>query len=348
MRANIRILGIETSCDETAVAIYEGTKTGEGRILADQISSQVNIHAQFGGVVPEIASREHLAVLPGMVESMMQETKFCWFDIDAIAVTAGPGLMGALLVGTSFARAAGLVNNIPLIPIHHLEGHFLAAGLEKDLPSFPFIILLVSGGHTMLIRVEAIGCYRILGQSLDDAAGECFDKTARLIGLGYPGGPAIERLARNGDPDRFSLPRPLLRRDDVNFSFSGLKTAVMHTVKKLIAQKASQDWKQDLAASFQEAVADVLTSKTVRACHQQKISHLIIAGGVAANSRIRESLRIAAGEQGLNIILPSPKYCTDNAAMIAYAGFQRKRLGISEIQTWDARARWPLDQQDAL
>lgn len=344
----MRVFGIETSCDETAVAIYEGTDTGEGRILAEQISSQVNVHAQFGGIVPEIASREHLAVLPGMVESVMQATKLCWPDIDAIAVTAGPGLMGALLVGTSFARATGLVNCIPLIPVHHLEGHLLAAGLEEELPAFPFITLLVSGGHTMLIRVEAIGCYRILGQSLDDAAGECFDKTARLIGLGYPGGPAIEKLARGGDPDQFTLPRPLLCRDDVNFSFSGLKTAVMHTVKKLAAQKENRDWKRNLAASFQEAVADVLTNKAIRACHQQKISHLIIAGGVAANSRIRESLQAAARDRGLNIVIPAPRYCTDNAAMIAYAGFQRKRLGMPEIRIWDARARWPLGQQEAL
>ncbi len=338
----MRVLGIETSCDETAVAIYEGEIDGQGHILAERIRSQTDRHAPFGGIVPEIASREHLSVLPGMADDVLLEAGLDWHHLDTIAVTAGPGLMGALLVGTSFARAAGLVNRIPVMPIHHLEGHLLAAGLEGGLPPFPFITLLVSGGHTMLVRVDGLGHYRILGQSLDDAAGECFDKTARLMGLGYPGGPAIERLARGGNPGKFDLPRPLLSRDDANFSFSGLKTAVMHTVKQLTRERR-EHWQRDLAASFQAAVADVLVHKAIGACHKEAVSRLVIAGGVAANSRVRESLRTAAKAQGLKIIIPLPRYCTDNAAMIAYAGFLRRLEGRQPEQGWDAQARWPLN-----
>jgi len=333
------ILGIETSCDETAAAIYDGE---DGRIVAEQIASQVKLHARFGGVVPEIASREHLAVLPGMVREVMREAAMTWSSIDHIAVTAGPGLMGALLVGTSFARAAGLVNNIPVIPIHHLEGHLLAAGLDGRLPGFPFITLLVSGGHTLLLRVDGLDKYSLLGQSLDDASGECFDKTARLLGLAYPGGPAIEALAAGGDASRFHLPRPLLKRQDCNFSFSGLKTAVMQTIGQAGEKREDPVWRCNLAASFQAAVADVLIAKVIRACQEQSIARLVVAGGVSANRAIRQSMQAAVSHHGLEITFASPEYCTDNAAMIAYAAFRRIAAGISPLQDWDAQPRWSL------
>jgi len=333
------ILGIETSCDETACAIYDDAND---RIVAEKIASQVKIHARFGGVVPEIASREHLAVLPGMVQEVMREAALTWSGIDYIAVTAGPGLMGALLVGTSFARAAGLVNNIPVVPIHHLEGHLLAAGLDGRLPDFPFITLLVSGGHTLLLRVDGLGKYSLLGQSLDDAAGECFDKTARLLGLTYPGGPAIEILAIGGDAGHFPLPRPLLQRQDCNFSFSGLKTAVMQTIRKAGTLSEDPAWRRDLAASFQAAVVDVLVSKSIRACHKQSIARLVVAGGVSANRAVRQSMQAAISHHSLEVTFAMPKYCTDNAAMIAYAASLRITAGMSSPQVWDAEPRWLL------
>ncbi len=333
------ILGIETSCDETAAAIYDGEN---GRIVTEQIASQVKLHARFGGVVPEIASREHLAVLPGMVREVMREAALTWSSIDHIAVTAGPGLMGALLVGTSFARAAGLVNNIPVIPIHHLEGHLLAAGLDGWLPGFPFITLLVSGGHTLLLRVDGLDKYSLLGQSLDDAAGECFDKTARLLGLAYPGGPAIEALAAGGDASRFPLPRPLLKRQDYNFSFSGLKTAVMQTIGQAGDLSEDPAWRRDLAASFQAAVADVLIAKSIRACQEQSIARLVAAGGVSANGVIRQAIQTAVSLHGLEVTFASPEYCTDNAAMIAYAASLRITAGMPSPQVWDAEPRWLL------
>jgi len=333
------ILGIETSCDETAAAIYDGKN---GRIIAERIASQVKLHARFGGVVPEIASREHLAILPGMVQEILRDADLGWPNIDTIAVTAGPGLMGALLVGTSFARAAGLVNDIPVIPIHHLEGHLFAPGLDGRLPPFPFITLLVSGGHTLLLRIDELGEYSLLGQSLDDAAGECFDKTARLLGLDYPGGPAIEVLAAEGDASRFPLPRPLLKRKDHNFSFSGLKTAVIQTIRKAGTFSEDPVWRRDLAASFQAAVVDVLVSKSIRACHKQSIARLVVAGGVSANRAVRQSMQAAISRHSLEVTFASPKYCTDNAAMIAYAASLRITAGMPSPQVWDAEPRWLL------
>lgn len=337
----VRILGIETSCDETAAAIYTGDGQA-GRILGECLSSQVDIHARHGGIVPEIASREHLAVLPGMVEEVMREAGIAWHELDAIAVTAGPGLMGALLVGVSYARAAGAVNNIPVLPIHHMEAHLLAPGLEGNLPAFPFVSLLVSGGHTMLVRVDGIGTYKLLGQTLDDAAGECFDKTARLLGLPYPGGPAIAELAEGGDAESFPLPRPLLKGGDLNFSFSGLKTAVMHIVRNNPKLVHDESRRRDLAAAIQLAVVDVLVGKCKTACRQEGIGELIVAGGVAANALLRAQLATAASEYGLNVHVPSLRYCTDNAAMIAYAGCQRLALGLLAPEQWDAIPRWPL------
>ncbi|MDX8411807.1 MAG: tRNA (adenosine(37)-N6)-threonylcarbamoyltransferase complex transferase subunit TsaD [Mariprofundaceae bacterium] len=336
------VLGIETSCDETAVAIYAGDAQ-TGAIQAESIASQIDRHAPFGGIVPEIASREHLALLPGMVDEIMLETGIAWDRINAIAVTAGPGLLGALLVGISFARAAGMVSDIPVLPIHHMEGHLLAPGLEGDLPEFPFITLLVSGGHTLLLRADDIGRYVILGQSVDDAAGECLDKTARLMGLPYPGGPAIEQLARGGNPRRTSLPRPMLRSDNLNFSFSGLKTAVMRSLNDA-DNPADDGWRRDLAASLQGAVVEVLVSKTIRACEQTGIPRLVVAGGVSANASFRESMQSAVNENGLSLTLPNPRHCTDNGAMIAYAGFLRLLGGKYPHTDWDAKARWPLDE----
>ncbi|HKJ84030.1 MAG TPA: tRNA (adenosine(37)-N6)-threonylcarbamoyltransferase complex transferase subunit TsaD [Mariprofundaceae bacterium] len=335
----MRVMGIETSCDETAVAIYEGRNRGGG-ILAERIASQVDIHARFGGIVPEIASREHLAALPVMVDQVMQEAVLDWPDVDTIAVTAGPGLMGALLVGISYARAVGRVNDIPVLPIHHMEGHLFAPGLTNELPPFPFITLLVSGGHTMLIRVEALGRYRLLGQTVDDAAGECFDKSARLLGLPYPGGPAIAELAVGGDAGAIALPRPMLRGNNLNFSFSGLKTAVLHAASAL--DGADEQGRRNLAAGVQQAISDVLVGKAMRACRAQKVSDLVVAGGVAANRRIRSQLLDAASEAAVCVHLPEPAYCTDNGAMIAYTGFLHRQSGRSAPHHWDAAPRWSL------
>jgi len=336
--ALMRILGIETSCDETAVAIYE-SEGGKGRILAEQVASQIETHTRFGGVVPEVASREHLKALPIMVEEVMQVSGLVWQQIDRIAVTSGPGLMGALLVGVSYARALGAANNIPVVPVHHMEGHLLAPGLSGEgLPDFPFITLLVSGGHTMLVRVDDIGEYRVVGQTIDDAAGECFDKSARLLGLPYPGGPEIAKLAESGDATRFKLPRPLLNQDNLNFSFSGLKTAVMYAVKKLNDMDSQAI--ADMAASIEMAICEVLVKKSIRACKQESVTSLVIAGGVAANKRLRSLLETFALKEGIKVRLPHPKYCTDNAAMIAYAGSKFQK--VSSQSDWDVTPRRPL------
>ena len=330
-----RILGIETSCDETAVAVFEAGEPG--RIVAERIASQIPTHARFGGIVPEVASREHLAVLPDLTNAVLADAGLSWTGLSGIAVTAGPGLMGALLVGTAFARAMGAAAGLPVIPVHHMEGHLLAPGITGQLPPFPFISLLVSGGHTLLVRVDGIGRYAVVGQTIDDAAGECFDKSARLLGLPYPGGPEIARLATGGDARRFSLPRPMLRHDNLDFSFSGLKTAVMLAAQSCEGE-ADVRWKQDLAAAVEAAIVDVLVTKSVRACEQQGVDHLVVAGGVAANARLRAQLAAEAGR--IAVHLPDPRYCTDNGAMIAYAGYRR---ADAVPESWDARARWPLD-----
>ena len=335
------ILGIETSCDETAVAIFRGdTTNGVGEIVGEKIASQIATHAQFGGVVPEIASREHLAALPAMVDAVMDEAGSSWSDLDFIAVTAGPGLMGALLVGVSFAKAAGIAYGIPVVPIHHMEGHLLAPGLGGALPEFPFITLLVSGGHTMLVRVDDIGAYEVIGQTLDDAAGECFDKSARLLGLPYPGGPEISRLAEEGNAGRFRFPRPMLNSDNLNFSFSGLKTAVMYKVRELGCLDDIS--RCDLAAGIESAIVDVLVKKAIQACQNENVSHIVIAGGVAANRCLREKLEHQAKPIGINAYLPSLRYCTDNAAMIAYAAFRRLEKGLQARSEWDVNPRFQI------
>jgi len=337
----VNILAIESSCDETAVAVYQGdTHTGKGELLAERIASQIDIHARFGGVVPEVASREHLRVLPMLVDRVMNDAGLAWTNVDAVAVTSGPGLMGALLVGSSYARGLALVNRIPILPIHHMEGHLLAPGLGGELPEFPFIALLVSGGHTMLIRVDGIGAYKVIGQTLDDAAGECFDKSARVLGLAYPGGPEIAKLAVGGDRKRFKLPRPMLQKDNLDFSFSGLKTAVMYAVRDMAVLDDGR--KRDMAAAVEAAVGDVLVTKSLKACKQESVPRLLVAGGVAANLYLRELIRVEADKSGVSVSLPSPVYCTDNAAMIAYAGFKRLCAGASFDMVGDVQPRWSL------
>ena len=340
------ILGIETSCDETAVALYRASlddASGEGAIVAEAVASQIETHARFGGVVPEVASREHLAVLPAMVDQLFADAGVGWSEIDHIAVTAGPGLMGALLVGTSFARAAGAVNQIPVLPVHHMEGHLLAPGLSGELPAFPFVTLLVSGGHTQLVHVRTIGDYEVIGQTLDDAAGECFDKSARLLNLPYPGGPEIASLAVGGDAKRFKLPRPMLNKDNLHFSFSGLKTAVMYSVKGFGGIEAMDDNdRRDMAAAIEQAVCEVLAKKSLRACQHVAAPRLVIAGGVAANSTLRRLLHEMSEQAGVSLHLPALAHCTDNAAMIAYAACQRLRHGFSAPSQWDAAPRWRL------
>jgi len=336
------ILGIETSCDETAVAILAADGAATASIRAERIASQIDIHTRFGGVVPEIASREHLATLPPMVDAVMHEAGASWRDLDLIAVTAGPGLMGALLVGVSYARAAGLVNGIPVAPVHHMQAHLFAPGLAQALPGFPFVTLLVSGGHTMLIRVDGVDRLVLLGQTLDDAAGECFDKTARLLGLAYPGGPAIARMAKGGDATRFTLPRPMLNRDNFDFSFSGLKTAVMYIMRQQPDIGDQPDALRALAAGIESAIADVLVTKAVRACVQQHIPRLVVAGGVAANARLRARLATEAAAAGVEVFLPEAAHCTDNAAMIAFAALLQRQAGIAIPAEWDAQPRWPI------
>lgn len=335
----MRILGIESSCDETAVAIYED---GQG-IVAEIVASQIETHAKFGGVVPEVASREHLKVLPALTQQVLDDAGCDWSNIDGIAVTAGPGLMGALLVGVTYARSVGLVNNIPVLPIHHMEGHLFAPGLsDEGLPDFPFMSLLVSGGHTMLIRVDGLGQYKVVGQTIDDAAGECFDKAARVLGLPYPGGPEIAKLAKQGDASVFKLPRPMLNKPNFNFSFSGLKTAVMYAAKG--CENFDEQAKADLAAATELAIADVLVKKAMRACKAEDISSLVIAGGVAANETLRTMLDDVSQAQGVQVFIPSFEYCTDNAAMIAYAGALRFVRGDKAHHDWDASPRWKLTE----
>lgn len=333
----MRVLGIESSCDETAVAIYEHDRG----IIAEAVASQIATHAKFGGVVPEVASREHLQVLPDLTQQVLADAGGDWSFIDGIAVTAGPGLMGALLVGVTYARSVGLVNNIPVLPVHHMEGHLFAPGLsDEGLPDFPFMSLLVSGGHTLLIRVDGLGQYKVVGQTIDDAAGECFDKAARVLGLPYPGGPEIAKLAKLGDASVFKLPRPMLNKDNLNFSFSGLKTAIMYAAKGCVNFDAQA--KADLAAATELAIADVLVKKAMRACKAEGVNTLVIAGGVAANQTLRMMLDEVSKAQGINVFVPDLAYCTDNAAMIAYVGALRFFRGDKAYDDWDANPRWKL------
>jgi N6-L-threonylcarbamoyladenine synthase len=336
----MRVLGIETSCDETGVAVFEA---GRG-VLAERLASQVAIHAAFGGVVPELASRDHIAKLLPMVEEVVAAASLELSDLDAIAYTAGPGLIGALLVGGSLASSLAYGLKIPAVPVHHLEGHLLASMLEAEPPEFPFLALLVSGGHTQLIEVAGLGRYTIIGETLDDAAGEAFDKVARLLGLPYPGGPELARLAETGDPERFALPRPL-KNQGLDFSFSGLKTAARVAIAAARGPRAELDptTRADIAASFQAAAVDTLARKCRRALEATGLERLVIAGGVGANQLLRASLATLGKQIGVRVYYPRPALCTDNGAMIAYAGWCRHTQAASD---WPpriiARPRWPL------
>ena len=331
------VLGIETSCDDSAVAIYHA----ERGIIAHALNSQIETHAKFGGVVPELASRDHIRHLMPLIQNVLSTADLGISDIGGIAYTAGPGLIGALLVGTSLARGLGYACNIPTIGIHHLEGHLLAPMLEPQQPKFPFVALLVSGGHTLLVQVNKLGNYQILGDTLDDAVGEAFDKTAKLLGLPYPGGPAIEKLAKNGNPKRFKLARPMLNRPGLDFSFSGLKTQVMTEWQ---ASPQDEDAQIDMAACFQQAAVDTLVVKCMRAMKQTGLKQLVVAGGVSANELLRASLNEVAASAKFSVFYPRHEYCTDNGAMIAFAGYYRLQAGFRDRAGINARARWPLDE----
>lgn len=349
------MLGIETSCDETGVALYD-TERG---LIADALYSQVKLHEQYGGVVPELASRDHLRKLTPLVRQVFTESGLSLQDLQGVAYTAGPGLIGALMTGASMARSLAFALGIPALGIHHMEGHLLAPLLDKTLeqapPEFPFVALLVSGGHTQLIRVDAIGEYELLGESLDDAAGEAFDKTAKMMGLGYPGGPRLAKLAEQGTQGRFRFPRPMTDRPGLNFSFSGLKTATLTKVNHLKAesvlenQALDEQTLADVAWAFQDAVVDTLVIKCKRALKQTGLKHLVIAGGVSANQHLREQLEKNLQGIGGKVFYPSLAYCTDNGAMIAYAGAQRLAAGQSDGVTPAAlRPRWPLTELQGL
>ena len=335
------VLGIETSCDETGVAVY-GTHEG---LLVHQVYSQIELHAAYGGVVPELASRDHVRKLSPMVRQMLADEGLSGADIDAVAYTAGPGLAGALLVGAAFGRSLAWGWGVPAVGVHHMEGHLLAPMLEDDQPRFPFVALLVSGGHTQLVLVEGVGRYELLGESVDDAAGEAFDKTAKLLQLGYPGGPLLARLAEQGDTGRFRFPRPMTDRPGLDFSFSGLKTFALTTLQQESAGldgEQLQVLKADIARAFEDAVVDTLLIKCRRALQQTDSSSLVMAGGVSANRRLRQAVADMLGELGGKAYYPRPALCTDNGAMIAYAGWQRLRAGQHEPLEFSIRPRWPM------
>ncbi|GAB4198484.1 MAG: tRNA (adenosine(37)-N6)-threonylcarbamoyltransferase complex transferase subunit TsaD [Thalassobaculales bacterium] len=331
------VLGIETSCDETAVALVDDRR----RVLSQALRSQLAEHAPFGGVVPEVAARAHIDHLPALVEKAMADAGLGWPAVDAIAATAGPGLIGGVMVGCTLGKALALARGIPFVAVNHLEGHALTVRLT-DAVGFPYLLLLVSGGHCQLLRVEGLGRYRRLGTTIDDAVGECFDKAAKLIGLPQPGGPAIERAAAAGDPAAVPLPRPMLGREGCDFSFSGLKTAV-----RLAAEKGARP--EDLAASLQAAIADVIAERTGRAlAGSAGMTALVAAGGVAANRAIRARLAALAEAHGLPFVAPPAALCTDNAAMIAWAGLERLQAGLVSPLDFAPRPRWPLDEAAAL
>jgi N6-L-threonylcarbamoyladenine synthase len=336
------VLGVESSCDETGLALYD-TQRG---LLSHALHSQVAMHEEYGGVVPELASRDHIRRAIPLLEQVLDMAAVDRSSIDAIAYTQGPGLAGALLVGASVACGLGLAMDKPVLGVHHLEGHLLSPLLAKDPPEFPFVALLISGGHTQLMQVEGVGQYTLLGETLDDAAGEAFDKSAKLLGLGYPGGPAISRLAEFGDPGVYTLPRPMLHSKDLNFSFSGLKTAVLTVVKNQITNICEQD-KANVARAFVDAIVDVLVAKCLTALKQTGMKRLVIAGGVGANRQLREALNAAAQKRHFKVFYPELEFCTDNGAMIAFAGAMRLQINPQAAQrdyAFNVRPRWPLDE----
>jgi N6-L-threonylcarbamoyladenine synthase len=333
------VLGIETSCDETGVAVYDGA---EG-LRAHAVYSQVEIHAQYGGVVPELASRDHVRKTLPLIRQVLDEAGMGPGDIRGVAYTAGPGLIGALLVGTALGRSLAWAWNVPAIAVHHMEGHLLAPLLEQPAPEFPFVALLVSGGHTQLVDVEGVGRYRMLGESVDDAAGEAFDKTAKILGLPYPGGPELARLAERGNPGRFRFPRPMTDRPGLDFSFSGLKTFALNALHTELAETDDpEQTRADIARAFEEAVVDTLVIKCRRALQATGRERLILAGGVSANRRLRERMDQAVADLGGQTYYPRPALCTDNGAMIAFAGWHRLRAGQHEPLSFAPRARWDM------
>ncbi len=341
----LRVLGLESSCDETGVAIYDS----EQGLLADALYSQIALHAEFGGVVPELASRDHVRKLLPLIQQVLDRAGLVGSDLDAVAYTAGPGLAGALMVGACAGRAMAYAWDVPALAVHHMEGHLLAPMLEELPPAFPFIALLVSGGHTQLVRVDAIGEYRLLGESLDDAAGEAFDKAAKMLGLPYPGGPQLAKAAERGDVSRFTFPRPMVNRPGLDFSFSGLKTFTLNTVADCAGDGPLSDTdRHDIAAAFQDAVVDTLTIKCLRALKQESLTRLVIAGGVSANTALRQRLEARLAKVGAQVYYPRPAYCTDNGAMIAYAGCCRLLAGQREELSVQVRPRWPMNELPGL
>ena len=332
------VLGIESSCDETGVALYDSARG----LLAHALHSQIAMHNDYGGVVPELASRDHIRRLLPLTRAILNESGCSLQEVDGIAFTQGPGLAGALLVGAGMARALAYSMDVRAVGVHHLEGHMLSPLISDTPPEFPFVALLVSGGHTQLMHVAGVGRYTLLGETLDDAAGEAFDKTAQLLGLGYPGGPALSKLAEQGDAARFVLPRPMLSSGDLDFSFSGLKTAVLTLVKKVGPEASS-----DIAAAFQAAAVDVLVGKSLLACRQSGASRLVVAGGVGANRQLRAQLSEEAARQGIEVFYPKLEFCTDNGAMIAYAGAQRLAHAQPDLG-FAIKPRWDLSTLEAV
>jgi len=337
----MRVLGIETSCDETGVAVYD---TEQG-LLADALYSQVEVHAEYGGVVPELASRDHIRKTLPLIEQVLGEAGLERAQIDAIAYTAGPGLMGALMVGATLARSMAMGLGIPSLGVHHMEGHLLAPMLDTDPQTYPFVALLVSGGHSQLVRVDGLGRYVLLGESVDDAAGEAFDKTAKLLGLPYPGGPHVARLAEAGDPKRFDFPRPMVRQPGLDMSFSGLKTHTLVTTRACREETGLTDQdRADIACAFEDAVVDTLVIKCRRALEQEGLKTLVMAGGVSANRKLRAALASKLGRKGVSVRYPPLALCTDNGAMIAYAGACRLVAGQTDGDDAEVRPRWPMTE----
>jgi N6-L-threonylcarbamoyladenine synthase len=342
------VLGIESSCDETGVALVETAGTQVPRLRAHALHSQIDMHQAYGGVVPELASRDHIRRVLPLASQVLADSGCVLADVDVVAYTRGPGLAGALLVGAGVACALGAALRCPVLGVHHLEGHLLSPFLSSDPPQFPFIALLVSGGHTQLMQVDGVGQYRLLGETIDDAAGEAFDKSAKLLGLAYPGGPALAQLAQRGDPAAFKLPRPLLHSGDLDFSFAGLKTAVLTQVNRLGGELAAR--KADLAASTEAAIVEVLVKKALAALERSGLQRLVVAGGVGANRRLRAQLDAACARRGVRVHYPELALCTDNGAMIALAAAMRLQAGVQQAipsYAFDVRPRWPLEQLTA-
>ena len=346
----MKVLAIESSCDETGVALVESAPAAPPRLVADALHSQVDMHRAYGGVVPELASRDHIRRVLPLAREVLGRAGCTPADVDLVAYTEGPGLAGALLVGAGVACALAVAIGRPVLGVHHLEGHLLSPFLSDDPPEFPFVALLVSGGHTQLMRVDGVGRYLLLGETVDDAAGEAFDKSAKMMGLGYPGGPALARLAEFGDARAFALPRPLLRSGDLDFSFAGLKTAVRTQLARLGSRVCQQDL-ANLAAATQAAIVDVLLHKAIDALDRTGLGRLVVAGGVGANRRLREQLGSACGSRGVRVHYPELRLCTDNGAMIALAAAMRVAAGVERPRratSFAVRPRWPLEQLGAV